>query len=114
MQVLAVIFDILVSHRRMAKWHEERIAQHVQDAARLAEQREQMAQRLASHQQASTSSSKASWTPSKPPAPQTSSPAQSRACGRPAGIPPQELQVRWRPGLPGDGEWPCPGACQEP
>ena len=56
-QVLAVIFDILVSHQRMAKWHEERIGQHVQDAGRLAEQREQLAQRLASHQQASTSSS---------------------------------------------------------
>lgn len=55
MQVLAVIFDILVSHRSMARWHQERIAQHVQDAAELADRREQVAQRLASHEQASSS-----------------------------------------------------------
>ncbi len=78
LQVLAVIFDILVSHRRMAKWHEEKIRQHVQDAAHLAEQREQLTQRLASHQQATSSSSSSKPRSGSPhrrpqPAPQSNS-----------------------------------------
>ena len=60
-----MIFDILVSHRSMAKWHQERIAQHVEDAAGLAERQEQLAQRLASHEQASSSTGKAAAGPSQ-------------------------------------------------
>eukprot|EP00884_Botryococcus_braunii_P000884 jgi/Botrbrau1/10797/Bobra.0064s0003.1 len=37
-QVLMVIFDILLSHFRMVRWHEDQIAQHIANAAQLREE----------------------------------------------------------------------------
>jgi hypothetical protein len=42
-----VIFDVLVSHFRMSRWHEERIAQHLAQAAALQEARGELEQRRA-------------------------------------------------------------------
>ena len=55
LQVLMVVFDILLSHHRMTKWHEQRVQQHLQDMAVLQAAVAQQEERLHSHAAASTS-----------------------------------------------------------
>ena len=50
-----VVFDILLSHHRMTKWHEQRVQQHLQDIAVLHAAVAQQEERLHSHAAASTS-----------------------------------------------------------
>ena len=55
LQVLMVVFDILLSHHRMTKWHEQRVQHHLQDMAVLQAAVAQQEERLHSHAAASTS-----------------------------------------------------------
>lgn len=42
MQVLMVIFDILASHYRMLRWHEQRLDEHFAEISRLQEQQSRL------------------------------------------------------------------------
>lgn len=53
--MLMVIFDILVSHRRMSKWHERRIQSHLREQQAMHTAKLELQQRLSSNAQASTS-----------------------------------------------------------
>ena len=55
MQMLMVIFDILVSHRRMSKWHEKRIQSSLKEQQAMHEAKLELQQRIDSNAQASTS-----------------------------------------------------------
>ena len=57
--MLMVMFDILVSHRRMSKWHERRIQAHLREQQAMHTAKLDLQHRLASHAAASTSSSHA-------------------------------------------------------
>ena len=55
MQMLMVIFDILVSHRHMGKWHEKRIQSHLREQQAIHSAKLELQQRIDSNAQASTS-----------------------------------------------------------
>ena len=55
--MLMVIFDILVSHRRMSKWHERRIQAHLREQQAMHTAKLELQQRLSSNAHASTSHS---------------------------------------------------------
>ena len=55
MQMLMVIFDILVSHRRMSKWHEKRIQSCLREQQAMHAAKLDVQQRIDSNAQASTS-----------------------------------------------------------
>ena len=57
--MLMVIFDILVSHRRMSKWHERRIQAHLREQQAMHAAKLELQQRLSSNAHASTSHSHA-------------------------------------------------------
>ena len=57
--MLMVIFDILVSHRRMSKWHERRIQAHLREQQAMHTAKLELQQRLSSNAHASTSHSHA-------------------------------------------------------
>ena len=55
LQMMMVLFDILVSHRRMSRWHEKRIQAHLKDQQATQQAKQELQQRLQSNGQASTS-----------------------------------------------------------
>ena len=57
--MLMVLFDILVSHRRMSRWHEKRIQQHLKDQQATQQAKLDLQRRLNSNAEASTSQSSA-------------------------------------------------------
>lgn len=59
LQMLMVIFDILVSHRQMSKWHERRIQAHLREQQAMHTAKLELQQRLSSNAHASTSHSHA-------------------------------------------------------
>lgn len=63
LQMLMVLFDILVSHRRMSRWHEKRIQAHLRDQQATQHAKQELQQRLESNAQASTSQASETQTP---------------------------------------------------
>ena len=57
LQMLMVLFDILVSHRRMSKWHEKQIQSHLLDQQAIYTAKLELQQRIDSNAQASSSRS---------------------------------------------------------
>lgn len=55
LQMLMVLFDILVSHRRMSRWHEKRIQSHLRDQQATQQAKQELQRRLDSNSQTSTS-----------------------------------------------------------
>lgn len=64
LQMLMVLFDILVSHRRMSKWHEKRIQAHLKDQQATQQAKQELLLRLESNGQASTSQAAPAESPS--------------------------------------------------
>ena len=67
MQMLMVLFDILVSHRRMGKWHEKRIQSHLREQQAIHSAKLEWQQRIDSNAQASTSQSQTAADGTAPP-----------------------------------------------
>ena len=55
LQMLMVLFDILVSHRQMSRWHEKRIQAHLKDQQATQHAKQELLRRLKSNGEASTS-----------------------------------------------------------
>lgn len=55
LQMLMVLFDILVSHRRMSRWHEKRIQVHLKEQQVTQQAKSDLQRRLNSNAEASTS-----------------------------------------------------------